>query len=95
MATTDYIGNKLHKGDTVQLWLEKPYVLGRIVSLEEGGILRPMPGVDPRQAPVTPCVIVIQVETTLVLSPDSRVKNLLVVKEPKEMQTPEGLEKPS
>lgn len=38
MAVKDGIGNELQEGDVVLIMLDKPFVIGQVVSLKEGGI---------------------------------------------------------
>jgi len=43
-GVTDALGNELHEGDLVMIMLDKPFVVGRVVKMSQGGIDLLAPG---------------------------------------------------
>lgn len=88
-GTTDAIGNKLRVGRLVRMTLKEPYIIGKIASIEDGGLIAPAAG--PLQKGIQiPGKLVLKFEITVGFQPGLAIGPLLCLLEPDGEKMPAG-----
>ena len=75
----DAVGNELHEGDLVFMHMDRPSLFGRVVKIEEGGLIT---GIKKGGVDVRPAQIIVTSNHTIACDPRVVVGSLLVLKDP-------------